>query len=358
MTFDKEEHQITPTFTHELQHRHKQYLDALKINFYKIYSNPFKYEKSVTDFDFLRILGNGAYGTVLLVRDKISFVYHAMKVIDKSEVVKKKNVKQLFNEKKILQSACFEFLLSLDYCCKDNVYLYFVLPYETGGELYTLIKKFGVLSEVLAQFYAAQIVMAIEYLHHCSVMHRDIKPENILINESGYVRLGDFGFCKVIKSRTWTLCGTPEYLAPELITSKGYSYAADWWSVGILVYEMNAGYPPFYSSDPIKLYEKILVGKYKNPEAMSSHCKSLVKSLLQVDPSKRFGALKAGVFDIKSHGWFLGLDWNLLLHQKLKPPFVPVSRSVGESTKHFADETDIKLQISQYCLYEDYFADF
>ncbi|KOB65170.1 Catalytic subunit of protein kinase A [Operophtera brumata] len=316
MTFDRVGNEKT-TFTHELQINHNRYLDVLKQEFARTHANPPVYVKSIDDYDPIRTLGTGSFGTVILVRDITSFTFHAMKVMDKTDVIKKKNVKQIHLEKKILQCANFPFVISIDFTCKDNLYLYFILPYEAGGELYTLIKRLGMLSEPLSLFYAAQMVLALEYLHHCSVIHRDVKPENILLNERGYIKLGDFGFCKIVKNRTWTLCGTPEYLAPEIITSKGYTFSVDWWATGVLIYEMCAGYPPFYSSDPMKLYEKVLTGQFKTPECMSSMCKSLVKGLLEVDSMKRLGSLKAGVYDIKSHLWFNEIDWQSILHQKV-----------------------------------------
>ncbi|XP_028177455.1 cAMP-dependent protein kinase catalytic subunit beta-like [Ostrinia nubilalis] len=348
----------TRGYTHDLQINHKRYLDLLKQEFVQRYSRPEEYEpKSVEDFDKISTIGTGAFGTVFLVREKSSFVYHAMKAVEKAAVVKKKSIKQLLLEKKILQGVNFPFVISLDYCCKDNVYIYLLLPYQPGGEIYSLIKRLGVLSEPLAQFYAAQMVLALEYLHHCNVIHRDVKPENILICGTGFIKLADFGFCKILKSRTWTLCGTPEYLAPEIITSKGYTYSVDWWSMGVLIYEMVAGYPPFYSSDPMKLYEKVLAGQFKTPDVMTPVCKSLVKSLLEVDPSKRLGSLKAGVFDIKSHKWFFESNWNSILHLKVIPPYIPVCKNSGD-IGNFPEFDDSKLMKSDKCLYAKEFEDF
>lgn len=355
MTFDKGVTENTTYYTYDLQISHKRYLDVLRNEFVNLYNNPHLYPKSPNDFDIIKSLGRGAFGIVYLVRDKTTFKYYAMKLSEKVEVVKKNNIKQLLQEKRILQSVNFPFLINLDFICKDNVYVYFILSFESGGELYSLMKKFEILSESLAQFYAAQIVLALEYLHYCSIIHRDVKPENILINESGYIKIGDFGFCKILKSRTWTLCGTPDYLAPEIILSKGYNFSVDWWAFGVLVYEMNAGYPPFYGSDPMKMYEKVLSGKFKTPEVMSSHCKSLVKHLLEVNPTKRLGCLKGGVFDIKSHPWFKEIDWYCILHRRLIPPYLPVCNNPGEN---FEDFDDFNLKKSPICLFETEFENF
>ncbi|XP_075973036.1 cAMP-dependent protein kinase catalytic subunit-like [Anticarsia gemmatalis] len=300
-----------PPYTHEAQIAHKRHLDLLKQEFSSRIENPEVYERSPNDFDIIHTLGAGAFGTVFLVRDTSNYTYHAMKSIEKEEVIKKKTIKNLFLEKKILQSTNFPFVISMDYTCKDNCYLYFL----------------------------------------------DVKPENIMISETGYIKLGDFGFCKIIKSRTWTLCGTPEYLAPEIILSKGYTYSVDWWACGVLIYEMNAGYPPFHSSEPLVMYEKVLSGQFKTPSTMSRTCKSLLKRLLEVDPSKRYGSLKSGVFDIKSHTWFEDIHWQSILYQKIQPPYVPKCRDKGDTT-HFREATETKLKRSPECLYEEEFKNF
>lgn len=344
-------------FTHSLQAYHTKYLDMLKNDFTAAYADPQTSRKPITEFDEVRVLGSGSFGTVYLVRDTLNFTYHAMKVIDKQVVMQKKNLKSIYSEKKILQSVNFPFLTSLNYTSKDNLYVYFILPFESGGELFSLLKKLGSLSEPLQIFYAAQIVLALEYLHHCSVIHRDVKPENVMISESGYIKLGDFGFSKIIKKRTWTLCGTPEYLAPELIMSQGYTFSVDWWSMGVLIYEMSAGYPPFCASDPIKLYRKILSGTFKTPVCMTSACKSLVKCLMEVDPLKRFGSLRSGVYDIKSHMWFEEIDWNLILHKRVVPPYRPVYRNPGDSSQYPVAK-EIKRRKGLICLFQKEFEAF
>lgn len=357
MTFDNLNPDKFPTYTHALQISHTRYLNILKQGFNKRFVKYISYDKSPEDFDRVKVIGRGSFGTVYLVLDKMTFEYHAMKAIEKAEIIKKKNIRQIYLEKKILQCLNFPFVTSLDFSCKDNLYVYLILPYEVGGQLYAIINKLGSLSEPLSQFYAAQIVLALEYLHHCSVIHRDVKPENVLICESGYIKLADFGFSKILKNRTWTLCGTPEYLAPEIIMAKGYSFSVDWWALGILIYEMNAAYPPFYNSNPMNLYEKILTGRFKTPEYMTTVCKSLVKNLLEVDPIKRFGSLKAGVYDIKSHPWFREIDWYSILHQKIIAPYIPMSKNLGEATS-YSEVCDKKLKKSPKCLFEEEFQDF
>lgn len=164
-----------------------------------------------------------------------------------------------------------------------------------------------------------------EYLHSKDIIYRDLKPENILIQKNGYLKLTDFGFAKVVTSagKTYTLCGTPEYLAPEVLLNKGHGKPVDWWCLGILIYEMIAGIDPFNDDDTMGIYQKILKGKIKFPKEFDRDAKSLVKHLLVADVTKRYGCLKGGVSDIKTHRWFAKLDWAKLLMMKLPVPYAP-----------------------------------
>jgi len=178
-----------------------------------------------------------------------------------------------------------------------------------------------------------------EYLHSKHIIYRDLKPENILIDKSGYLKLTDFGFAKVCEGRTYTLCGTPEYLAPEILLNKGHGKPVDWWTFGVLLYEMIAGIDPFNDEDPMLIYQKILKGKLKFPQSFDSNAKSLVKHMLESDLSKRYGNLKGGVDDIKTHRFFKGLDWNSLLNMKISPPYCPKVTSAGD-TSNFQNYSD------------------
>lgn len=345
------------SYTYDLQKQHLQYLDELKKRFLNIYTDPPIIGKKFDDYDTMQTLVKGGYSTVFLVRDKYTLEVSAMKVIEKEHIMRKNHVKQALHEKKILQSLSFPFTTTLTAFFMDNVYLYFVTPFESGGELYSLIRKCKTLSETLVKFYAGQVVLGLEYLHHCSVVHRDVKPENIFISREGYIKLGDYGFSKVIKFRTWTLCGTPEYVAPEIILSKGYTHAVDWWAMGVLIFEMSCGYSPFYSSDIEKQYEKIVRGIYKIPDEVSVACKSLLKHLLVVDPSKRYGSLKSGIYDIKTCKWFSDIDWIALFQKKIPPPYVPAPHDLGDSV-HFAECEEVRLKKISVCLYPDEFSGF
>lgn len=180
-----------------------------------------------------------------------------------------------------------------------------------------------------------------------------------MIDYKGFVKITDFGFCKPIKDRTYTLCGTPEYLAPEVIQNKGYGFSADWWSFGILIFEMSSGYSPFAVGNPdqMQLLERICVGKFKMPGNFSKELKNLISNILQIDLTRRFGHLKDGVDDLKEHPWFHDINWIQVYTQEMKPPFVPKVNGPGDYSQ-FDDYDDIELEIAPTCQYEKEFADF
>lgn len=164
-----------------------------------------------------------------------------------------------------------------------------LLDYACGGELFTLLRREGRFSNDVALFFASEIVLAFDYLHGMDIAYRDLKPENLLIDKQGHVKITDFGFAKVVQDKTYTLCGTPEYLAPEIIQSKGHNKNVDWWALGVLVFEMLAGYPPFYDDNPLGIYQKIMDGYYEFPPHVEPKARDLVKSFLCADRSLRLG---------------------------------------------------------------------
>ncbi|KAI9142864.1 kinase-like domain-containing protein [Paraphysoderma sedebokerense] len=296
----------------------------------------------LTDFQIMQTLGTGSFGRVHLVRLKSNGKYFAMKVLKKVEVVRHKQVEHTLNEKSILEQIEHPFLVNLFCTFQDSGNLYMVMEYISGGELFSYLRRSQRFSNNVAKFYAAEVVLAFEYLHSKDVIYRDLKPENLLIDSTGHIKITDFGFAKHVPDVTWTLCGTPDYLAPEIIQSKGYGKAVDWYALGVLIFEMLAGYPPFYDEDHVKMYEKILQGKIKWPSHFDPAAKDLLKRLLTSDLSKRYGNLKAGSKDIKNHKWFAGVDWNKALKLQIPPPYIPPVKGEGDTSNFdsYPEETE------------------
>eukprot|EP01113_Clastostelium_recurvatum_P040943 TRINITY_DN643_c0_g1_i1.p1 TRINITY_DN643_c0_g1~~TRINITY_DN643_c0_g1_i1.p1 ORF type:complete len:350 (+),score=96.03 TRINITY_DN643_c0_g1_i1:140-1189(+) len=283
------------------------------------------------DFDRKVTLGTGTFGTVYLVQHRPTGKFFAMKTLKKAEVVRLNQVDHISNEKNILLAVDHPFIVKLYQTFQDDRNLYMLEEYVIGGEMFSHLRRAGRFDNTTAQFYAAQIVLAFEHLHSMNIIYRDLKPENLLIDQTGNVKITDFGFAKKVEDRTWTLCGTPEYLAPEIIRSTGHGKAVDWWSLGILIFEMLAGYPPFFDDNPFGIYEKILVGRIQFPSHFDPHAKDLVKKLLVHDRTRRYGSLKGGAADIKQHRWFAHIDWERLYHRQVRAPIIPEVHGEGDS---------------------------
>jgi len=254
--------------------------------------------------------------------------------LKKSEVLRMKQVDHILAEATILSSIRHPFIVNLLKTFQDEKRLYIILEYVVGGEVFSHLRKAGKFPNDVAKFYAAEILLALEYLHSLDILYRDLKPENLLLDVGGHVRITDFGFAKKVPERTFTLCGTPEYLAPEIIQSKGHSKGVDWWALGILTYEMLVGYPPFFDESPFRIYEKILEGKVQFPKWIDARAKDMIKGLLTIDHTKRLGSLKRGSADLKKHKWFFGVDWDLLLDRKIPAP-IPVKVANPGDSRYF-----------------------
>ncbi|CAF1329138.1 unnamed protein product [Rotaria magnacalcarata] len=301
------------------------FLEKEKEQFIVKLENPLRQNAGLSDFELVRTIGTGSFGRVLLVKHRTDSGNEkiALKVLDKQVIIKMKQIDHTLAEKKILQALSSPFIVKLLYTFKDNSYLYLGMEFVPGGELFAHLRAIGRYSEDMARFYSAQIVLAFEYLHHLSVIYRDLKPENLLFGSDGYLKITDFGFAKRVKDRTYTLCGTPEYLAPEIILSRGYNKGVDYWALGVLLYEMTAGYPPFFADQPIQIYEKIVSGRVRFPAHLTVDLKDLLKNLLQVDLTRRYGNLKSGVKDIKEHRWYKDVDFIAIYEKKIEAPFIP-----------------------------------
>ena len=290
------------------------------------------------DWIFVNTLGTGTFGRVFLVRPQnrstVDGPFYAMKVLQKSEVVRLRQVEHINNERQILQAVRHPFIVSLYTSFQSPTNLFMCLEYIVGGELFSHLRRAVKFHNDVTRFYAAEILLAIEHLHSLNIIYRDLKPENILLDQQGHIKITDFGFAKQIEDRTWTLCGTPEYLAPEIIQSKGHGKAVDWWALGVLIYEMLSGYPPFYDSSHIGIYEKILAGKIKFHSNIDPMAIDLIQQLLTPDITRRLGNLQRGALDVKMHPWFLHCEWHLLLSRSTPVPIKPIYRHPGD-TRNF-----------------------
>ena len=302
----------------------------------KINLNPCK----LSDFNIGPILGTGSFGRVPLGTHKSTGKVCAIKQLSKSQILKTKQVQHIKAEKAILEQMNFPFLVAMYGYFQDPECVYLVLEYIVGGEFFTHLRSAGRFSEDASRFYSAEVVLSFEYLHGNDIVYRDLKPENILLDSEGHLKVTDFGFAKQIEHRTYTLCGTPDYLAPEIILNKGHGKPVDWWALGVLCYEMLAGYPPFYDDDPMGTYQRILHGKLEFPSHFSRASRDLVKKLLQSDLSKRYGNLKGGAKDIKAHPWYQNMDFTALVNKRVSAPIKPIVKG-EDDTSNFDDYSDV-----------------
>ncbi|XP_014021804.1 serine/threonine-protein kinase Sgk2 isoform X1 [Salmo salar] len=280
----------------------------------------------LSDFEILAIIGKGTFGKVLLAKLKSDNKFYAVKVLQKKIVLKKKEQKNIMAERNVLlKSMKHPFLVGLHYSFQTPEKLYFVMDYVNGGELFYHLQKEHCFSEPRARFYTAELASAIGYLHSHNIVYRDLKPENVLLDSEGHVVLTDFGLCKEgidPESTTSTFCGTPEYLAPEVLKQQPYDHTVDWWCLGTVLYEMIYGLPPFYSQDMSEMYDNILHRPLSLPGGASSVACDLLMGLLQKDQHRRLGAI-ADFLEVKNHTFFSPINWDDLYHRRIKPPYNP-----------------------------------
>lgn len=287
---------------------------------------------TLADFQIQRTLGTGSFGRVHLVQSRHNTRFYAIKVLKKQQIVKMKQVEHTNDERAMLRKVKHPFLITLWGTFFDSKNLYMVMDFIEGGELFSLLRKSQRFPNPVAKFYSAEVALALDFLHHNNIIYRDLKPENLLLDRHGHIKITDFGFAKEVPDITWTLCGTPDYLAPEVVASKGYNKSVDWWSLGILTFEMLAGHPPFYDANPMKLYENILAGVVRYPSYFEPEAKDLLSKLLTSDLTKRFGNLRNGSRDVMEHAWFSEVNWERLAKRDIDPPYCPpLKGSAGDA---------------------------
>uniref|UniRef100_A0A8D3B106 cGMP-dependent protein kinase n=1 Tax=Scophthalmus maximus TaxID=52904 RepID=A0A8D3B106_SCOMX len=274
------------------------------------------------ELEVVATLGMGGFGRVELVKLKDEDTAFALKCIKKRHIVDTRQQEHIYSEKNILQQTNSGFIIRLFRTFRDDRFVYMLLEACLGGELWTVLRDMSYFDEPKARFCTGCVLEAFDYLHTMGVVYRDLKPENLLLDAEGYVKMADFGFAKKIGlgKKTWTFCGTPEYVAPEVIMNKGHDFGADCWSLGILIFELLTGNPPFAGSDPIKIYTMVLHGieKVDFPKRIGKRPDDLIRRLC--NPVERLGNKKNGIIDIKKHNWFRGFNWEGLRRRKLPSP--------------------------------------
>ncbi|XP_055328275.1 ribosomal protein S6 kinase beta-1-like isoform X2 [Paramacrobiotus metropolitanus] len=281
-------------------------------------------------FELLKVLGKGGYGKVFQVRKlrgQDQGKIFAMKVLRKASIVRSpKDMDHTKAERNILEAIKHPMIVDLVYAFQTGGKLYLILEYLSGGELFVHLEREGIFLEETACFYLSQITLALEHLHKNGIIYRDLKPENIMLNAEGHVVLTDFGLCKESvfeDGRTFTFCGTIEYMAPEVLMRSGHGKAVDWWSLGALMFDMLTGSPPFVAENRKKTIDKILKGKLILPGYLTNDAKDLIKKLLKRQASQRLGSGLDDARPIKQHPFFKNINWRDLVEHRVDPPFKP-----------------------------------
>uniref|UniRef100_A0A8U8C9H5 Serine/threonine-protein kinase N3 n=1 Tax=Geospiza parvula TaxID=87175 RepID=A0A8U8C9H5_GEOPR len=283
------------------------------------------------DFHCIAMLGRGHFGKVLLAQYKATGKLYAIKALKKKDIIRRDEIDSLNCEKRIFEvvnSSDHPFLVNMFACFQTPHHACFVMEYTPGGDLMMRIHE-DVFPEHMAQFYTACVVLGLQFLHEKKIVYRDLKLDNLLLDAEGFVKIADFGLCKEgigFGDRTNTFCGTPEFLAPEVLTDISYTRAVDWWGLGVLIYEMLVGESPFPGDDEEEVFDSIVNDEVRYPRFLSTEALSIIRKLLRKCPERRLGAGEKDAEEIKIQPFFKGIDWNALFARRLKPPFVPTLR--------------------------------
>ncbi|GIY98127.1 hypothetical protein CEXT_551271 [Caerostris extrusa] len=297
---------------------------------------------SLENFKFISLLGRGHFGKVILSKFKNTGEYFAIKALKKGDIIAREEIESLMAERrifKIANSIRHPFLVNLFACFQTPSHVCFVMEYACGGDLMMHIHT-DIFPEPRAVFYAACVVLGLQYLHENKIIYRDLKLDNLLLDSEGYVKIADFGLCKEgmgYGDRTGTFCGTPEFLAPEVLTETSYTRAVDWWGLGVLIYEMMVGESPFPGDDEEEVFDSIVNDEVRYPTFLSLESIAIMRRLLRKNPERRLGASERDAEDVKKQAYFRNIHWDDLLMRKIKPPFVPVVKN-SEDVSNFDEE--------------------
>ena len=298
---------------------------------------------TLEDFKQLKILGQGSFGKVVLVKNENNNKLYAMKILDKKYIVKKNQVSHTQTERAMLEKLKHPFIVRLNYAFQDSKRLYFLTEFLQGGELFFHLRRNSGYKEKAVRFYMCQILLALEYMHNNNYIYRDLKPENIMIDKEGNIKLTDFGLSKIMppdEKTTYTMCGTAEYLAPEILFGKGYDKTCDWFSFGVVLFEMFCGYHPFKSKGQ-KIDPNIYLRKTYIPDKVGKTARDLIEKLFVSNPKKRLGYKSSD--EVKNHPFFKGIDFDKVLRKEYKPPFIPKLKD--DTDLRYFDENFTQLNV-------------
>jgi len=300
------------------------------------------------DIKRLGLLGCGGFGAVEMVEIAGSDDCYALKALSKGYVVKSGMEKSVMSEKTVQMMCDSEFVVRLYETYNIDAHLYLLLELALGGELYATYNKKNLWGkEPLAKFCVAGTLFAFDHLHSKKIIFRDLKPENLLLTDKGRVKLTDMGLAKVVLNKTYTTCGTPDYFAPELIASKGHTDAVDWWTLGVLTFELMSGHPPFESASPMQIYSKVKKGinAVKFPKNLQGDAEEVVKGLCTSNPNDRLPVKKGGSENVKCLSWFKDFDWKKMEDHTMTPPYVPVVKNKKDKANFTARKEDMPPQL-------------
>ena len=278
------------------------------------------------NFECLKLLGTGSFGRVLLVRLTSNNTLYAMKILDKEQLKEKRQEEHTKTERDLMVKINNPFIVNIKFAFQDDTKLYIVSDFMQGGDMFYHLHFNRKFDEERCKFYAIELILGLEFLHKNNMIYRDLKPENILMDSKGHLKISDFGLSKILdspKDKAYTLCGTPQYLAPEILKNKGYDKNVDWWSLGCFIYEMLTGFLPFYIPKGNKINPKIYEEPLRFPPNVSPNAINLISQLLNVDPKKRLGGGKEDASAIKAHPFFKDVEWDKYWNREVDPPFVP-----------------------------------
>lgn len=299
---------------------------------------------SLDQFTVIRTIGIGSFAHVNLCFHKPTEQFCTLKCMNKRQIIQLEQVEHVKNEKNILSILHHPNIVTVYGTFQDENFLYIMMEFIAGGEVFSHLRTNECFDPDTVRFYAAEVFMVFEEMHKNNIVYRDLKPENLLFDAGGHIKFIDFGFAKIIEERTYTLCGTPEYLAPEIIRGEGTTFASDWWSYGVLIHELICGHTPFAQLPEDDLYRSICEGVSEYPPEVDEATANFLDALFALDPTRRLGSGSAGTDEIKNHPYFEGIDWNKMRAHQYQTPLIPMVTSPYD-TSNFADFTS---QVPEY----------